>query len=67
MNFNFQRHLRLAGSAAVIAGILLHNWIVVILGWTIVIIGYMAAIGKIEQYIEAQEPKSKEEDENAIR
>ena len=67
MTFNFQRHLRLAGSVTAIVGVILSNWMVCLLGWTVVAIGYMASIGKIEAYIEAQEPKSKEEAEDALR
>lgn len=67
MNFNFQRHIRLAGTVAIFAGLFLHNWNVVLLGWTVVAAGYMAAISKIERYIEEQEPKSKEEAEDAVR
>lgn len=67
MNFSFQRHIRLAGSVAILAGVAFNNWPVVLIGWTVVAIGYMAAIGKIESYIEAQEPKSKEEEDDAVR
>lgn len=67
MNFNLQRHMRIAGSVAAVAGLLLHNWAVVIFGWFIVFVGYSLTISKIETYIEAQEPKSKEEADDAVR
>lgn len=67
MEFSFQRQLRLAGSVAAIVGVVISNWHVVVLGWTVVAIGYMVSMNKIEKYIEAQEPKSKEEAEDALR
>lgn len=67
MDFNLQRHLRLAGVVAQFVGLFLHNWYVVLIGWTIVAVGYMWTITKIELYIESQQLKQEEEDENAIR
>jgi len=63
MSFSFQRHIRTAGSVAAIFGLLIQNWAVVALGWMVVAVGYMAAIGKIEEYIETQTaPKEEKED-----
>lgn len=52
MNFNICRHLRLAGSVAVMVGFALTNWTIVLLGNLVIIVGYMMSIGKIEQFIE---------------
>lgn len=62
MNFNFQRHIRIAGTVAIFTGLYLHNWSVVLLGNVIVAVGYMWTVAKLELYIEKQEPKLKEED-----
>lgn len=66
MNFNFERHARLAGSVIAIVGVFIHNWYAVVIGWTIVFAGILISFARIERYIEAQsEPV--EEDEDAIR
>lgn len=65
MNFTLQRHTRIAGSLAIFVGLYLHNWSVVLLGNVIIAVGYMWSAAKIEQFIEAQEPKSKEEADDA--
>ena len=67
MNFNFQRHMRLAGVVVTVVGFFMNSFPVMIVGNVIVAIGYMASVAKIELYIEAQEPKSKEEAEDALR
>lgn len=54
MNFNLQRHTRLAGTVAIFVGLYLHNWSVVLLGNLVTVIGYMITIAKVEQYIEEQ-------------
>jgi len=54
MNFNLQRHTRLAGTIAVFVGLYLKNWSIVLLGWTVVAIGYMITISKLERFIEEQ-------------
>lgn len=61
MKFNFQRHIRLAGTVAALIGLAVNNWPLIIIGWTVVAIGYMITITKIELFIESQH---KEEENN---
>lgn len=66
MNFSLQRHARIAGSVAVVVGVWIANWPVVLFGWTIVAVSYMIAVSKIESYIERQELEDREGGDNAI-
>lgn len=63
MSFNFQRHIRMAGSVVAIVGCLMHNLALGLLGWFIITIGYMVTIAKVEHHIEQQTAK---EDADAL-
>ncbi len=52
MNFNINRHIRLAGSVTVLVGFYLSNWTVVLLGNVVVAIGYMLSVVKMERAFE---------------
>lgn len=64
MDFKFQRQLRLAGLVVIIAGAVLSNITIILLGDVLVLAGYLASVHKIERHFE-QPPK--EEDEDAVR
>lgn len=65
MNFNLPRHMRLAGCVAIWVGLLLHNWIVILLGNLIMVCGYMWTIAKVESWIESQNKEEKEDASNS--
>ena len=52
MSFNLMRHIRIAGSVIILAGLFLSNWTLILLGNVVMAIGYMLSINKLEQYIE---------------
>lgn len=54
MSFNFQRHMRIAGTVVVFVGLYFHNWTLIIVGNLLTILGYMHSIAKIEKYVEDQ-------------
>lgn len=55
MDFNLQRHCRVAGVVVIFVGLYLHNWPVIILGDLAVVFGFMWTISKVERYIEVKE------------
>lgn len=67
MNFSFQRHIRLAGVVVTFVGFFTKSFPLMLVGNVIVAVGYMVSVTKVERYIEAQEPRSKEEADDAVR
>lgn len=62
MDFNFQRHMRLAGAVAALIGTFLHSWIVVFFGWAVFALACMISLVKIEAYIEAETMEKEKDD-----
>lgn len=57
MNFNFQRHVRIAGCVALFIGVYLNNWSLVLFGNIVVLAGYMWTVAKVELFIEGLDKK----------
>lgn len=55
MNFTLQRSTRTAGCVALIVGLFMKNWSVMIFSDVVILVGYLWSANKIERYIEAQE------------
>lgn len=55
MNFNIERHLRIAGSVTILVGLYFSNWIVMILGNFVIVVGYMMSVNKIERALERRD------------
>lgn len=57
MNFNLCRHGRLAGCVAILVGLWLNHWVLMLVGNLIIALFYMWSINKIEGYLEEQRGK----------
>lgn len=63
MDFNLQRHTRLAGCVALFVGLYLTNWSLIAFGNIVIVAGYMWTVAKVEIFIENLSKKVEDEDD----